>query len=70
MVLMLTRDGEKTYLEWIQSIADSGNRGAIKVKMADNTHNMDQSRGNPPGGDMKSLFKRYEKSLKILGDAL
>lgn len=35
------------YLEWIQSIADSGNVSAIRVKIADNMDNSDPARSHP-----------------------
>lgn len=59
----VTKKPGKTYLEWIADIAQNGPIGAIKVKMADNTHNMRP--GAPPG-----LTRRYEKSLAILQSAL
>jgi (p)ppGpp synthase/HD superfamily hydrolase len=57
----LSRSG--TYLDWIRGIAANGPIGAIKVKLADNQHNM---RPGAPEG----LRRRYEKSMAILQAAL
>ena len=71
MVSLLTRDKSMTYLDWIRTIANSGNTGAIKVKMADNMHNLDASRQKPLNADhMTGLNMRYKKSLQILSNAL
>ena len=63
-------DNRPTYMEWIRSIAASGNRMAIKVKIADNEENSDPKRiaQLPPEG--RDIVKRYERSLKILRAAL
>lgn len=60
-----TRDG--IYIDWIRNIAENGPIGAIKVKLADNMHNSDPNRGsNLPSG----LMNRYQRSMRILKDAL
>jgi hypothetical protein len=47
-----------TYVEWIRSIAASGNRGAIRVKLADNKHNSDPARAAqlPPNERTSTLL--------------
>jgi len=49
----------KSYDDFIQSIADSNNWLAIKVKLADLQYNLDH---NPK----KSLIKRYKKAIEML----
>lgn len=71
-LLTKPRDRHGTYFEWIRSIADSGNRMAIRVKVADNTHNSDPERVarlrlRHAGFN---LDNRYALSLCILRQAL
>ncbi len=71
MVDLLTRKpGSGTYIEWIRSIAASGNKGAIKIKIADNEDNSDPKRVAQLLPEQRSIAKRYERSLKILRKAL
>jgi len=71
MIALLTRDKSSgTYLEWIQALADSGNRGAIKIKIADNEDNMAPERIAQLPPEKQGIAKRYEKSLQILQNAL
>lgn len=72
IVTLVTRnkDDGKTYLEWIQTIADSGNIGAIRVKKADNEENSDPERIAQLPVEMQSIVNRYRRSLKILNSKL
>ncbi len=64
MIKLVSRDKNKTYSEFIKSIASSKNKGAIMIKIADNEDNLDPSRILPKEyGDLKD---RYRKSLEIL----
>ena len=67
MVILLTKKNDgKTYLEKIQALADSGNRGAIKIKIADNEDNSDPDRIALLPPEQQGIAKRYQKSLNIL----
>ena len=43
---LVTRDKAdgRSYMVWVRAIVASGNRGAIRVKLADNRHNSDPAR--------------------------
>lgn len=71
-VKLLTRDKSdgKTYIEWVQSIADSGNVRAIRIKLADNEDNSDPKRIAQLPESERSIVKRYQRSMKILRVAL
>lgn len=58
------------YLFWIEAIAESGNVGAILVKLADNRHNADLARIAMLPPSEQSIAKRYAKSMAILDKAL
>lgn len=58
------------YLDWIRSIAASGNRAAIRVKIADNEDNSDPARCDYLNDIDKERTKRYARSLAILRPAL
>lgn len=62
--------GRKAYLDWIRDIAASGNRMAIRVKIADNEDNSDPARVDTLPEDFRSIVRRYERSLAILRPAL
>lgn len=70
IVKLLTRPSGLAYLDWIRQIAASGNQGAIRVKLADNTHNSDSNRIARLRPEKRSIVQRYEKSMRILHDAL
>lgn len=70
IVKLLTRPAGVTYLDWIRQIAASGNEGAIRVKLADNTHNSDPDRLAQLPSEQRSIAKRYERSMRILRDAI
>lgn len=72
-VKLLTRPqgvNKKAYLDWIRDIAASGNRMAIRVKIADNEDNATPARVATLPDDFKGIIQRYEKSLAILRPAL
>ena len=64
MIKLVSRDKNKTYSEFIKSIASSKNKGAIMIKIADNEDNLDPSRILPK--EYGGLKDRYRKSLEIL----
>ena len=66
-VKLLTNDGSRgTYLEYVQSIRDSGNQLAIAVKKADLITNMDLTRiENPTDEDYSRVEKKYKPALAI-----
>lgn len=70
MVGLVTRKPGLTYMEFIQSIVDSGNKGAIMIKIADNEDNIDPNRIAQIPPEQQGIVKRYAKSLKLLRAAL
>lgn len=70
MVNLVSRKPGLTYMEFIQSIVDSGNRGAIIIKIADNEDNSDPDRIAQLPPEQQGIVKRYAKSLKLLRAAL
>lgn len=69
--LVSRTDRSQTYMEFIQTIADSGEVGAIKVKLADLQHNTlpERMEGLAPAV-RESLTKRYDKAKAVLRAAL
>lgn len=70
-VVLVSRDKDdgRTYMQWIQHIADSRNLLAIRVKLADNLHNtqrLDQLDEETAQG----LGHRYQRAREILLRAL
>jgi (p)ppGpp synthase/HD superfamily hydrolase len=68
-VQMLSREkgpNRPTYIEWIRSIAASGNEIVIKVKIADNEENSDPARVAQLPPEERDIVKRYARSLEIL----
>ncbi len=64
-IVILTRNTDD-YMEYINSIVESGNKLAIDVKLKDLEHNMDIARiVNPTEKDYERLEK-YKKCYKIL----
>ena len=70
IVRLLTRPPGMTYMDWIRSIAASGNLGAIRVKLADNRHNSDPARIAQLPPEQRSIARRYVRSMRILKAAL
>lgn len=71
-VELLTRvpDSKLTYIDWIRSIATSGNEIAIRVKIADNEDNIDPERIAQLPREQRDIAYRYARSLAILRPAL
>ncbi|MCK4777769.1 MAG: HD domain-containing protein [Actinomycetia bacterium] len=65
IVSLLTRSSGLMYFDYIEMIAESGNLDAIRVKLADLSHNLSR-----PGKSPVSLKKRYMKAKKILKAAI
>lgn len=59
-----------TYMEWVRKIANSGYLAAIKIKLADNMENSDPVRIAQLPPESRDIVKRYERSIKILREAL
>jgi (p)ppGpp synthase/HD superfamily hydrolase len=74
IVKLVSRPAKKPrppYIEWIVStIVASGNRGAMRIKLADNQHNMQPDRVAKLPDAERDLVKRYERSARILEKAL
>lgn len=73
MVKLVSKDEDdcRTYQEKIQSIIDSGNLGAIRVKFADNINNLDPGRlAKLPNKQAQYLRKKYSVSASMLKSAL
>lgn len=73
IVGLVTRDKTdgKTYQEWIESIVASGNKSAIRIKIADNTDNMSEDRlVYLPVVTQLRFKQKYIKSRKMLEIAL
>lgn len=71
MLLSRPKGGNRpSYIDWIKSIATSGNRSAILVKIADNQENSSPERiaNLPP--ENRDIVKRYARSLEILHKAM
>ena len=69
-VELLSRHKGTDYLEGIRSLAESRNRIAIRVKIADNEENCDPARVAQLPPDKRAFTRRYEQSLSILRPAL
>ena len=68
-VALLSRpegEGRPSYMDWVRSIADSGNRSAIRVKIADNEENSSPERVAQLPPDQQDIVRRYERSLRVL----
>jgi len=71
-VALLSRpegEGSQSYMDWIRSIAASGNRSAIRVKIADNEENLSPERVAQLPPEQRDIVRRYERSLKVLRGA-
>lgn len=69
-VELLSRPGDwsGTYMDWIKFIAASGNKTAIRVKIADCEHNSHPDRISKLPENEQSIRSRYLRALKILRD--
>lgn len=70
MVLLLTKDESLTYKENIQRIIDSGNVGAMKVKLSDNQINISGDKSKMQPERAKKLMDRYTMSIEMLTKAI
>ena len=68
-VILLTKEDEIKYFDYIRNIADSGNMDAIIVKLADLKDNSDPNRVWAVE-DPERIVKRYAKAKIILEEAL
>jgi (p)ppGpp synthase/HD superfamily hydrolase len=59
-----------SYMDWIRSIAASGDRGLISIKLADNAHNSQPDRIEKLPPEERDIVKRYERSMRVLRSAL
>lgn len=66
LVLHLTRRQTETHWEYLHRIADSKNREAMLLKLADIQHNTDKKRGSLPSG----MVERYRRSIIIIAEGL
>ena len=65
--LLTKRKGAASYAEKIAPIIESGNLGAILIKLSDNEDNNDPNRPCPP--DFEHLTARYAASMEALRKA-
>lgn len=61
-LVLLTRDEDETYEEFIDRIVESGNMDAVLVKLCDLKDNLDPSRPYPDAVKGARLQKRYLKA--------
>lgn len=67
IVHRLTHPQSVPYQPWIESIAASGDVGAILVKLADNADNADQTRlGRLPEAEAERLRRKYAEARATL----
>lgn len=70
MVVLLTKDDSLDYRANIQRIIDSGNRGAMIVKLADNRVNRGGDKSAMDSARAEKLNARYDMSIAMLEAAL
>lgn len=70
MVVLLSKDDSLDYRGNIQRIIDSGNRGAMKVKLADNRVNRGGDKSAMSAERAAKLNNRYDMSIEMLTKAL
>jgi (p)ppGpp synthase/HD superfamily hydrolase len=70
MVVLLTSDPAIPYLDNIQKIINSGNVGAMLVKLADNQVNRNGDKSNFTPERTKKLNDRYDASIDMLSAAI
>jgi (p)ppGpp synthase/HD superfamily hydrolase len=59
-----------TYMDWIRSIAASGDHDLIRIKLADNIHNSHPDRIAQLPAEQRGIVVRYKRSMSILMAAL
>lgn len=55
-----------TYMDYIRSIAESGDKSLVAIKLADNADNSDPSRITQLPASERDIAKRYERARRIL----
>lgn len=65
-----TGEARPSYMEWIGSIAASGDRGLIAIKLADNEHNSQPDRIAKLPPEERGISRRYERSMQVLRAAI
>lgn len=71
LVKLLTKEDGETYNQYLDRLIGSGNVGAMKIKLADNTHNSLEERLEYLDEDKQNyLRKKYTKSKARLVEAL
>ncbi len=71
LVDRLTRRPEDgTYLEWIRSIADTGDHELVLIKLSDNLDNSDPARIEALPSEQSHISQRYAPARQILEAAL
>lgn len=71
LVLMLSRmTKEITYIDWIRSIAATGDAELIAIKLSDNLDNSDPARIAALPPEQRDIVRRYERARRILEPAL
>ncbi len=71
LVLMLSRmTKEITYIDWIRSIAATGDAELIAIKLSDNLDNSDPDRIAALPPEQRDIVRRYERARRILEPAL
>lgn len=59
-----------SYIEWIRSIAATGDAELIAIKLSDNLDNSDPARIEALPPQQRDIVKRYERARRILEPAL
>lgn len=70
VVDLVTKDENLSYMENIQRIIDSGNKGAMQVKLADNYANQAGDKSHMKEARRKRLTDKYNMSIRMLREAL
>lgn len=71
LVLMLSRMTKETaYIDWIRSIAATGDAELIAIKLSDNIDNSDPVRIAALPPEQRDIVRRYERARRILEPAL
>ncbi len=71
IVELLTKEEDESYGEFIYRIATSGNKGAIRVKIADNLDNSSEKRLMClPDSKSQELIKKYKAARLVLEGVL
>lgn len=70
IIKLVSRDkNTQTYAEFIENIANSENLSAIKLKIADLSHNMSPERTKHLPPEKKGVINRYQKAMIVLLNA-